>query len=128
MGDSDDRVKARSTVWSLRVLVAALLGLVVYGLIAVPAGRYIQQRSDVADRQVQLRDMKERNSALKDKIRRLDDPDEIMRIARRDYGLVTEGEESYTILPPATAGLNLPASWPFDLLSEPVRRVSSGRG
>ncbi|MEI2640405.1 MAG: septum formation initiator family protein [Microthrixaceae bacterium] len=128
MGDSDDRVRARSTVWSLRVLVAALLGLVVYGLIAVPAGRYIQQRSDVADRQVQLRDMKERNSALKDKIRRLDDPDEIMRIARRDYGLVTEGEESYTILPPATAGLNLPASWPFDLLSEPVRRVSSGRG
>lgn len=104
------------------------MGLVVYGLIAVPAGRYIQQRSDVADRQVQLRDMKERNSALKDKIRRLDDPDEIMRIARRDYGLVTEGEESYTILPPATAGLNLPASWPFDLLSEPVRRVSSGRG
>lgn len=137
MGRSDDQhagypmkdrsqPQSNSRVWLMRALVLALLGVVVYSLVVAPAKRYLQQRPEVAQRQVQLRDIKERNGEMEQRIKRLDDPEEIQRIARRDYGLVTEGEESYTILPPATAGLNLPAGWPFDLLREPVRRVSSG--
>lgn len=124
----NERAKGQtnSRVWLMRALVAVLVVVVVYSLVAVPTKRYLQQRPEVAQRQVQLRDIKERNGEMERRIRRLDDPEEIQRIARRDYGLVTEGEESYTILPPATAGLNLPSGWPFDVLSGPVRNVSSG--
>lgn len=113
-------------VWLTRALVAVLVAVVLYGLLAVPGRRYWKQRTEVAERRVQLSEISEQNSKMETRIKRLDDPDEIQRIARRDYGLVSPGEESYTILPAATAGLNLPASWPFDRLSEPVRKIASG--
>lgn len=120
------RAHATSNVWLIRALVAAFLILVVYSLLVVPAHRYFAQRSVVADRSAQLGDIRSANAEMTQRLKRLDDPDEIQRIARRDYGLVTEGEESYTILPAATAGLNLPSGWPFGLLSESVRRVAAG--
>lgn len=126
MRDQESRPQTVLRIWAMRALVAVLLGFVVYVMLAVPARRYLAQRSEVTERQVQLREIGERNSELERRITRLDDPDEIQRIARREYGLVTEGEESYTILPPATAGLNLPSGWPFNVLGDPIRRVSQG--
>lgn len=115
-------------VWAMRAGVVALLGLVVYAMLAVPAKRYLEQRSEVGERRVRLAEIDERNTEMEKRLERLDDPDEIQRIARRDYGLVTDGEESYTILPPPTAGLNLPDGWPFNTLREPIRRASAGNG
>lgn len=110
----------------MRGVALVLLCLVVYVMLAVPARRYLEQRSEVGERREQLDEITARNGEMEQRLERLDDPDEIQRTARRDYGLVTEGEESYTILPPSTAGLNLPDGWPFNTLAEPVRRASSG--
>ena len=110
-----------SLIWRRLAVVAALV-FVAATVLAVPARSYWAQRSEVSSRQAELADLRQQNAELVERSDRLDDPDEIQRIARRDYGLVAEGEESYTILPPATAGLVLPRAWPFDRLSGPLER------
>jgi cell division protein FtsB len=110
-----------------RRLVAVLgLLLVAAAVLAVPAQSYWAQRGEVASREAELAELDRANDELADQLERLEDPDEIQRIARRDYGLVAEGEESYSILPPATAGLVLPRGWPFDRISGPLERAATG--
>ncbi len=106
-------------------MVLALL-LVPVAVLAVPARGYLAQRADLGDREASLAEIERSNAELERRLEHLDDPDEIERIARRDYGLVAEGEESYAILPPATAGVALPGGWPFDRISGPFARAATG--
>ncbi|CAB4741953.1 unannotated protein [freshwater metagenome] len=102
----------------LFVLAAAV------ALLLVPARGYMAQRHEIAGHRAELTDLKRQNQELTTRRDRLDDPSEIQRIARRDYGLVLEGEESYSILPPASAGLVLPRVWPFNLVQEPLEQAT----
>jgi hypothetical protein len=95
-------------------------------LVAIPGRGYLEQRQDVASAQADLHRLQQENDRLQRRRDRLDDPTEIQRIARRDYGLVDQGEESYTVLPPPTAGLVLPRAWPFNQLADAVRRAADG--
>jgi cell division protein FtsB len=106
----------------------ALLGLLLVAgaLLAVPARSYWAQRGEVASREAALAELDRQNDELSARLDRLGEPDEIQRIARRDYGLVAGSEESYSILPPATAGLVLPGGWPFDRISGPLERAATG--
>ncbi len=117
----------RLVFWQRLAVVGALL-LVAGTVLAVPAQGYLAQRVELSDRESQLTDLERQNDELAARRDRLDDPAEIQRIARRDYGLVAEGEESYTILPPATAGLVLPHAWPFDRLSGALERAATAPG
>lgn len=94
--------------------------------LAVPARGYWAQRGELGDREAALAELEHSNDELERRLDRLDDPGEIELIARRDYGLVAEGEESYAILPPATAGVALPGGWPFDRISGPFARAATG--
>jgi cell division protein FtsB len=114
----------RSPIWRQLAVVGALV-FVAATVLAVPFRGYLAQRTEVSSRQAELAELREQNTELVERSDRLDDPEEIQRIARRDYGLVAEGEESYTILPPATAGLVLPRAWPFDRLSGPLERAAT---
>lgn len=117
--------EARS-VLRRNIAVVVSLCIVAATLLAVPARSYLSQRDDISERRAVLAEVTERNERLEERLERLDDPDEIQRIARREYGLVAVGEEAYTMLPPATAGLVLPRTWPFDVLSGPVERAATG--
>ncbi|CAN5608600.1 hypothetical protein BH10ACT3_BH10ACT3_03910 [soil metagenome] len=114
----------RSVIWQ-RLAVVLALCVVVAAVLAVPARSYLAQRTEIAGRQSVLAELQQENADLEERKDRLDDPEEIQRIARRDYGLVEQGEESYTILPPATGGLVLPRAWPFDQLSGPLERAAT---
>jgi cell division protein FtsB len=105
----------RRLFWQRAAVLGALF-VVAATVLAVPARGYLAQRSELSARQSELTDLERQNDELSARRDRLDDPEEIQRIARRDYGLVAVGEESYSILPPATAGLVLPRAWPFDRL------------
>lgn len=107
------------------VLVSFLV--LMAGLIVVPVREYLAQRAEVAAQEAQLARLRAGNERLEARIQRLSDPAEIERIARRDYGLVRAGEESYSVLPPDTAGLVLPTAWPFDLLTNALRSSASRR-
>ncbi|MHB1137578.1 MAG: FtsB family cell division protein [Microthrixaceae bacterium] len=117
--------RSRRTVFWQRLAVVAALCVVAGTVLAVPARGYLAQRGELASRQSEMTDLERQNDELVARRDRLDDPAEIQRIARRDYGLVAEGEESYTILPPATAGLVLPHAWPFDRLSGALERAAT---
>ena len=93
-------------------------------LLLVPARGYMAQRHEISAHRAELTDLEQQNQELTLRRDRLDDPSEIQRIARRDYGLVLEGEESYSILPPASAGLVLPRAWPFGLVQEPLEQAT----
>jgi hypothetical protein len=102
--------------------VAVVVGV----LVGMPLRGYLQQRDDVAAADASLRRLERQNDELQRRKDRLEDPSEIQAIARREYGLVDRGQESYTILPPATAGLVLPHAWPFDRIAASVRTASAG--
>jgi cell division protein FtsB len=108
-----------------RNLVVALAAVVVLVVLAVPVRSYLAQRSEIARTRDQLAEVQRTNSQLKERKGRLTDPAEVQRTARREFGLVGVGEESYSILPPATAGLVLPNTWPFDQLAGPVARAAT---
>jgi len=106
-------------------VVATVVGVTCI-LVALPARSYIRQRSEVAGAKAELAEIERRNDELEARRDRLSDPGEIARIARRDYGLVEIGEESYAVLPPATAGLVMPDAWPFDRIDDGVRTAAGG--
>ena len=122
--DTASRSAGDSAVWQRLAVVVALL-VVAATVLAVPARGYLAQRGELASRSAELSELERQNADLVARRDRLDDPEEIKAIARRDYGLVLEGEESYTILPPATAGLILPQVWPFDRLSGPMEHAAT---
>lgn len=110
-----------------RTLGLFVLGfLVVAAVLAIPAQGYLAQRSESRSLEAELASLERDNAELQERREQLDDPDEIRRIARRDYGLVAVGEESYSVLPPPTAGLVLPSGWPFDRISDSLVEATSG--
>ncbi|MCB1269289.1 MAG: septum formation initiator family protein, partial [Microthrixaceae bacterium] len=88
-----------------RTAVVATVVAVTLVLVALPARSYLSQQSDVAEARAELAELERANDRLEVRQERLSDPDEIARIARRDYGLVDVGQESYSVLPTAAAGL-----------------------
>jgi cell division protein FtsB len=96
------------------VLAACVAGVVIAG---APARQWWTQRGQVESAQAELDRLNEDNAVLEARLERMRDPGEVERIARSELGMVREGEESYVMLPPPTAGLLLPDAWPFDRLA-----------
>lgn len=100
----------RRGLWAIALIAAAVL------ILAAPIRGWWSQRSEISGARSDLAAVEVDNEQLQVRLDRIGDPTELERIARRDLGLVREGEESYTVLPPVTAGMVLPPAWPFDRL------------
>ena len=87
-------------------------------LVAVPGRSYLQQRGEVAAADARLQRIEQENERMQ---RRQGPPGRCRARSSASPAVTTAwssvGEESYTILPPATAGLVLPDAWPFDRLA-----------
>ncbi|MEZ5239102.1 MAG: septum formation initiator family protein [Microthrixaceae bacterium] len=103
--------------WVWRVLVGAGVAAFAAVVLAAPLGNWWDQRNQIRAAEDELALIEADNEALRGRLDSISDPETIERIARQDLGLVREGEESYTILPPSTAGLVMPDTWPFDRLA-----------
>lgn len=97
----------------------ALVVLAGFGvaILAAPVGDWWSQRSEIKAAESDLAAIRADNRDLQERLDRIGEPSTIERMARRDLGLVREGEESYMILPPPTAGLVMPDTWPFDRIA-----------
>ncbi len=124
-GDGPDEGHRFGLIGRRSAVIATVVAVTVV-LVALPVRSYLGQQSDVAAARADLEELEHENDQLAARQRRLSDPDEIARIARRDYGLVEVGEESYSVLPPTTAGLVMPNAWPFDRLEDAVRTAAGG--
>ncbi len=92
----------------------AALAAAAVAILAPPVRGWWSQREDIDAAREELAALEDDNDALGERLDRVADPAELERIARDQLGLVREGEESYVILPPPTAGLVLPDAWPFN--------------
>ena len=80
---------------------AGLLALIVVALLlylAVPFKTYLAQRSTLQDLERQTRVLERDNAGLRDRVRKLHDPQYVERLARCD-GMVRPGEISFVIVP-----------------------------
>ncbi len=82
-----------------------------------PVRGWWEQRGEIESADAELDLISDDNAALRARLDRMREPAEVERMARTELGMVREGEESYTILPPATSGLILPDAWPFNRLA-----------
>jgi len=80
---------------------AALVAIGIYGIF--PVRTFLNQRQTTAEAEERLKHLTEANDKLAKSAEQLKDDDEIELRARRDYGWVFPGEESYRVLPAPTA-------------------------
>jgi cell division protein FtsB len=91
---------------TLVVLSAALLG-------SFPARAIVAQRADTATAEAQLDDIEAEIARLQGRVDRLNDPEEVQRLAREKYGYVPPGTESYRVITPSAGDVPVPDGWPF---------------
>ncbi|MFV0315511.1 MAG: FtsB family cell division protein [Microthrixaceae bacterium] len=112
-------------VWAKRALWLGVLLAMVAFLLVPALTDWWDQRERISQSEAELANIEDDNDELRKRLDLIGDPTTVERIARRDLGLVREGEESYTILPPATAGVVMPDTWPFDRVAPAM--ASAGR-
>ena len=99
------------------VALLVVLALFVIGYAVLPIRSWMDQRTQIGARQVELADLESSNVDLADRVADLATAAEVERIARRDLGLVMPGEEAFAVLPPAPEPIRLPQAWPFTELA-----------
>lgn len=99
----------------------ALLGAMVTSIACVgvlfvgpfPVRTWWAQHNRATQIQKQISVLDAANAKLRTKVDELNDRATIEGLARRDYGMVHQGESAYAILPPPVPAAALPAVWPF---------------
>ena len=99
-----------------RVVGPLLGGVVLLGVLFLsvfPTRTWLDQRANISASRTELAELDAELAELDARVAALDSPEEVERIARRDYGMVRPGEEAYIVLPEAAAPLEVPPGWPF---------------
>jgi cell division protein FtsB len=91
-----------------------LLGVLAIGVF--PTRSFLDQRSTTGQTEQRLTVLRQQNQELADRLKALNTPSEIERLAREQYNLVRPGEEAYSVLPAPLPPLELPDVWPFGSL------------
>ncbi len=115
----DKRVSRRPKV----ALVAGVLALLVIATIAaavfiLPIQTWRDQDDDLARRQAQLDALRKVNSELAAEVARLETDDGIREAAKEEIGFVEIGEERFSVLPFPALPSELPAGWPYNVVTE----------
>jgi cell division protein FtsB len=116
------RARGASRTRLAAVLVVALVAATVLLLGFFPTRSYLAQRDSTQEAERELDELDRSNAELARRVDRLNDPAEIERIAREEYGLVRPGEQAFAVLPPPPLRIELPEVWPFRGLSEELNR------
>ena len=109
----------RSTV--LLGLAALLIaGALAAALFVLPVQTYFGQDARITDRSEQLEQLEKVNADLRTEVERLGTDDGIREAAREELGYVSQGERRETILELPDVPTDLPAGWPYDLVTDIV--------
>ena len=101
--------RARRAVWPFLVSVA-VVGVLF--LLVFPARTYLAQRRSLVAAQTKLKVLTTENKGLDQRVTALQQPAEIERLAREQYGMVKPGEEAYAILPTPAPPTTVPPPKP----------------
>ena len=114
----DKRVSRRPKV----ALFAGSFALLVIGTIAaavfvLPIQTWMDQDVDLAQRQAELDELQKVNGQLAGEVDRLQTDDGIREAAREEIGFVEAGDQRSTILPLPPLPSDLPAGWPYNVVT-----------
>ena len=84
----------------------------------LPVNSYLDQRSDITNKERQLADLVSTNDDLQLQADLLQTYETVEEIARRDHGMVKPGEEVFVVLPAAPDPVMIPDTWPFSELTD----------
>jgi cell division protein FtsB len=94
------------------VLVSVMfIGILFVGVF--PTQTYLQQKSEADDLRAELSAIETHNAELQARADALHDDEAIELLARKEWGLVFPGEESYAIVG-LDSQVDVPDTWPFD--------------
>ena len=115
--DRKERAAPRREPTPGRRMLLGLAGSVVFvGFMLVgvfPTRTWMAQRDELGQKEAELAAIRADEADLEDRIETLQDPDEIERLAREEYGMVLPGEKPYRMLPAPEEPVDLPDAWPF---------------
>jgi cell division protein FtsB len=89
----------------VRYTIFGVVGAVVLAVVAYffPVRTYLEQRRRVAVAEQRLRLLDEQTREVRAERRAIEDPDEVIRIARDRFGMVKPGEQPWAVVPESSA-------------------------
>lgn len=102
------------------LLVGFLVVVFSFGnsFLVLPLTSWFGQRTEIDSRQAELDTIKNATDELQTEVDRLKTPEGVQDAAREELGFVVAGEARQQIVGDATAPIDLPAGWPYDLVTQ----------
>jgi len=102
------------------LLVGFLVVVFSFGnsFLVLPLTSWFGQRTEIDSRQAELDTIKKATDELQTEVDRLKTPEGVQDAAREELGYVVAGEARQQIVGDATAPIDLPAGWPYDLVTQ----------
>jgi cell division protein FtsB len=113
---AEQRRRRRRRLIALNAGGLAVLSVFAFVAYVFPTRTLLAHRDAVNQRERELSALQADNARLAERIAQLQDPEEIERIAREDYGYVRPGEQAFVVLPGPPP--ELPATWPYPMLAK----------
>lgn|GEM_PF-2089389 len=113
---------------------ASRLGLGIVGiafvlaLVVIPTRDYFRQTSALAQKTAEFETLADANEQLQTEVNTLKTTEGIRRTARSQLGYVLPGEQRITLAPMPQLPTDLPAQWPFTLVSDIVSVRTTAQG
>jgi cell division protein FtsB len=106
---SDTRRRRRAL--ALRAAVAAIVVIGLLFVVVFPLRAWFDQRDELARSKARLETITRAREALDAQAKHLQDPEEVERLAREQYGMVRRGERAWAAVPESTTtSTTLPAA------------------
>ena len=97
--------------------VLLVIGTIGAAVFVLPVGTWMDQDDDLARRQAELDELQRVNGQLSGEVERLQTDDGVREAAREEIGFVEQGDERSTILPLPALPRDLPAGWPYNVVT-----------
>lgn len=106
-----------------------VIGSFANSFLVLPVKSWFGQRTEFEDRSAELDALQEATDRLQTEVDRLNTPEGVEDAARDELGFVMVGEDRRTVVGQASAPLDLPWGWPYDLVEQivQVRTVEADR-
>jgi len=109
--------KQRRTTVLLGFVALAIAGALAAALFVLPVQTYFGQDERLEQRRDQLAQLEQVNDDLRLEVKRLGTDDGVREAARVELGMVEAGERRQSILALPDVPTELPAGWPYSLVS-----------
>jgi cell division protein FtsB len=101
----------------LGVVALVIAGAIAAALFVLPVQTYFEQDEALAQRQAQLNQLEAVNAELQREVDRLRTDEGVREAAREEIGYIEPGEARHSVLELPDLPTDLPAGWPYDLVT-----------